>query len=134
MKKTIIVAEDDAAISEVMKMEIVNRGYNCVTTKKAKKILPLISIYQPNLLVLDIMFPDGNGIEIARTIKKRRYKFPVIISSALPGAFNLVNKQIANYFLEKPFDINTFMNVVERGLTGSLGYNQNLSHYGSVLS
>jgi len=116
MNKSVLVVEDDEAIAEIIAMEIEDLGYNCIKTWSAKKVLTLITKHKPDLILLDILLPDGNGIDIAKKIKGRNLRVPVAFVTAKTGAQDLVDNKIADYLLAKPFNIKDLEKLLKRVL------------------
>ncbi len=69
-KKTILLVDDDATLSEVMRNRIVDAGYECSWEQDGAKGLAKLRVTKPNLLILDIMMPSMNGYEVLAEIKK----------------------------------------------------------------
>jgi len=126
MKKTILIAEDDKAISEAIKLQLESEGYKSISTDSIKKILPMISKYHPGLVILDILLADGNSIKIAKLIKRKKTKTPIIMVTARTNSGQYVKKGIVDDYLEKPFDMQDLINSVNKWFNQPLAYNQNL--------
>ncbi|KKS95662.1 MAG: Two component system response regulator [Microgenomates group bacterium GW2011_GWC1_43_13] len=108
------MVEDDAAISEAICMVIEGEGYSCVVVNKAKKVLPTISKFSPNLIVMDLLLPDGNGIQIAEEIRRRGLATSIVMVTARASAKRVLKSGLANAFLEKPYEMSDLIEVVNK--------------------
>lgn len=82
--------------------------------ESATVFLRSLAKINPNLFILDIMLPDGNGIDICRQLKSNEAtrEAPIVMISAHFNQFPLDCG--AADFIEKPFDIDNFVSRVER--------------------
>ncbi|MNY28824.1 KDP operon transcriptional regulatory protein KdpE [compost metagenome] len=69
----------------------------------------------PDMIVLDIKLPDGNGLEICRELKSsiKTHAIPVMMMSADNYLSKVKSRCVADEFINKPFDINDFANRIE---------------------
>lgn len=118
MKKKIIVLEDDPAIREVIEYILVEANFSVESYERAEGFWKAIHNTNADLILLDVMLPDGNGIDICNELKsqKNTSDIPVIIMSA---HYNLINDHPcpADDFIRKPFDIRDFVKRVQTYLT-----------------
>ena len=69
MSQTILIVEDEFAISSMINFSLSRAGFNVVEAENCSKALSLIRSNLPDLILIDWMLPDGSGLELARTIK-----------------------------------------------------------------
>lgn len=69
-KKTILLVDDDATLSEVMRNRIIEAGYECSWVQDGVKGLAELRRAKPDLLILDLMMPNMNGYEVLAEIQK----------------------------------------------------------------
>ena len=80
MEKRILLVEDSKELGEAMKIMLSQAGYNVSLTPNLKTALKLLQDEKPELLILDIMLEDGNGIDLLKEIRTNyESKVPVII-------------------------------------------------------
>lgn len=114
--KQIIIVEDDKDIRELVEYLLVNEQFEVKSCANVKEFRQWIQRLSPNLILLDIMLPDGNGIELCRELAKdeRTKNMPVILMSA-HGRRNLVETEdCVRDFIEKPFDIDHLIKIVHK--------------------
>ncbi len=105
--KRIFVIEDDENINKLMAISL-GKGYEITQIYDGKEALERIRYEKPDLVVLDLMLPGADGLEVCQTIKKDASlrDITVIIVSALDATSNRFKgiKFGADYYIKKPFD------------------------------
>ncbi len=114
---TILVVEDSDIIQSVIKQSLQRRGYQCLLAssgKEAKQVLQHTDI-TIDLLISDIQLPDSNGLELARTFRKRLPGLKVILMSGYHHPEVDENGVIEEgmFFLQKPFSMEEFWQKVD---------------------
>ncbi len=102
----ILVVDDDANISELLKMYFENEGYDVKTASDGIEGLSYFKIFEPDLVLLDIMLPKKDGWQVCREIREMSSK-PVIMITAKGEVFDKVLglELGADDFVVKPFDM-----------------------------
>ncbi|WP_162618505.1 response regulator transcription factor [Pedobacter yulinensis] len=116
MNKTIFLLEDDPDISDILAYVLDNNGYRVKATGRVSDFCSDIEQQRPDLIILDVMLPDGNGIDVCHKIKhENKWKnIPVIMMSAAYSAKDNICKDCgADGFISKPFDINHLLQRVQ---------------------
>lgn len=116
--ETVIIADDDNTIRTVLTQSLVRLGYNVRSTGNLANLWRWLSEGQGDLLITDVMMPDGNVFDLLPRIKKHRPGLPIIVMSAqntLMTALKAAEKGAYEY-LPKPFDLNELTKVVQRAL------------------
>ena len=117
-KKIILLAEDDESIELVTNDFLSSEGYEVRSVKTLKSLWNLIEKGGGDVLITDVMFPDGESFDLIPQIKELRPDLPVIIVSArnnLQTAISSVEKGAFEY-LPKPFDLNDLNDLVNKAL------------------
>lgn len=116
MKKCIYVLEDNAAIREMIEFLLIEEDYNVKTCPNISEFWNQMGKHKPDMVVLDVMLPDGNGIDICSELKHnlKTYDIPVLMMSAGNQLSKVKSKCDAEDFINKPFDLNDFVHRVER--------------------
>jgi CheY-like chemotaxis protein len=105
--KRIFIVEDDKNINKLMSISL-GKGYEITQIYDGSEALERIKYQKPDLVILDLMLPGTDGLEICQTIKKTNMlkDITVIIVSALDATSNRFKgiKYGADYYIKKPFD------------------------------
>lgn len=114
--KKILVAEDDSAIVEVVKIILENEGYTVIQTDSEEKIHQIVREEIPDLILLDIWLAGYDGGLIAKTIKSKEAtsNIPLVMISASNETEKISKEVGADDFLLKPFNIEDLLAVVRK--------------------
>ena len=102
----ILVVDDDSNISDLLKVYFENEGYDVKTAADGAEGLSFFKIFEPDLVLLDIMLPKKDGWQVCREIREMSSK-PVIMITAKGEVFDKVLglELGADDFVVKPFDM-----------------------------
>lgn len=116
MKKNILIAEDDKAILEVVRLILENEGYKIVPTEKESAIHEAIDVFTPDLILLDIWLAGEDGGKIAKDLKAKEETkhIPIVIMSANNETEKITRETGADDFLLKPFNIDDLLRIVKK--------------------
>lgn len=116
MQKTIVVADDDQAIVEVMKIVLEQYGYSVVSITNGACIIQEVEKTMPALIFLDVWLSGYDGSEITKKIKnnEKTKHIPIVIISANNNTQRIAQEAGADAFMTKPFDINDITAVVKQ--------------------
>jgi len=78
----ILVVDDEKNILKLYKAELEDEGYTVVTANSGPEALEAFDREQPDLITLDIMMPEMDGIQVLRQIKQKSADVPVIMLTA----------------------------------------------------
>jgi DNA-binding response OmpR family regulator len=78
----ILIVDDDQNILRLYKEELEEEGYSVITASNGKEALEKFEREEPDLVTLDILLPDVDGIKLLRQIKEEKPRLPVIMSTA----------------------------------------------------
>lgn len=106
MPKQILVADDDHDIAAIIAEVLTDEGYLVHTADNGLEVLTKIKDYEISLLILDIMMPEMNGLEVLTQLKKE-IDIPVILLSAKGRDIDkVIGLQIgADDYIAKPFSM-----------------------------
>lgn len=104
--KKILLVEDDKGISDFIDSELKHEGYTTVTAGTGRQALEVYETENPDLIILDIMLPELNGLEVLRRIREKS-TVPVIIETARGDSIDKINglNLGADDYIAKPFEI-----------------------------
>ncbi|WP_295043845.1 response regulator transcription factor [uncultured Paracoccus sp.] len=102
----ILVVDDDAEIRTLLARYLGGQGFRVTTAQDRRECLARVADTPPDLIVLDVMLPDGTGLEICRSLQDQRPRIPVILLTALKEDVDrIVGLEIgADDYLGKPFN------------------------------
>lgn len=100
----ILVVDDERPISDIIKFNLTKEGYEVVTAFDGREALEQFEAKKPDLVILDLMLPELDGLEIAKEIRKTSHT-PIIMLSAKDSEFDkVIGLEIgADDYVTKPF-------------------------------
>ena len=106
MDTKLLIVDDDPNICEMLRLYLENEGYKVKTASDGADGVNYFKIYEPDLVLLDIMMPKKDGWQVCREIREISPK-PVIMITAKGEVFDKVLglELGADDFLVKPFDM-----------------------------
>lgn len=115
--KEIFIVEDDQDIRELIGFLLESHDFKVKSFPTAEDFQKALLIQNPDLILLDIMLPDGNGIEICNNLRKDESttSIPVVLMSAHADS-SIIDNHCANDFIAKPFDIEDLVKRVNNQL------------------
>jgi len=118
MRSAIHVLEDDIDISELITLLLAEQGYDVAVFNSIASFKHRAGESLPALLIIDIMLPDGNGLDICRAWKTNRSTshVPILLMSAYEDYRLDSRAGYADGFISKPFDIKAFLTEVQQQL------------------
>lgn len=118
-KKTILVADDDAAIRTVLNHALMRAGFDVRVTSNVSTLWKWLSEGQGQAVVSDVIMPDGNAFDLLPRIRKIRPSLPVVLISAQNTLMTAIKAKEAgaNEYLPKPFDLDELIRAVQRVLS-----------------
>lgn len=114
---TILLVEDNPHIMKINHMALMMEGYRILEAVSAAECLSVLGAEDVDLIVLDVMLPDGNGVALCEQIKQK-YEVPILFLSALGENEDIIAALRAggDDYLPKPYDINVLIARVEARL------------------
>jgi len=93
---TILLAEDDVILAELYSDRLKQEGFNVVHANNGEDALRLVGETDPALIILDIMMPKMNGLDVLKALKDNpaTKDTPVIIVTALVQEIEKINKMM----------------------------------------
>ena len=105
VKQKIMIVDDDNNIAELISLYLTKECFNCRIVNDGEEALREFSIFQPNLILLDLMLPGIDGYQVCREIRQKS-NVPIIMLSAKGEIFDKVLglELGADDYIIKPFD------------------------------
>ena len=107
MTKRIHILEDDSDIRYIIEYLLKDQGYELHLSSSLSELKTKLRDSLPDLFIIDVMLPDGNGIEICDDLKNDMFTrhIPVIVMSANPRSKQMSTQACADDYISKPFDL-----------------------------
>jgi two-component system nitrogen regulation response regulator GlnG len=120
---SIIVADDDAAIRTVLNQALSRAGYEVRSTGQAATLWTWAAQGLGDLIITDVVMPDGNAFDMLPRIKRVRPDVPIIVMSAQNTFMTAIraSERGAYEYLPKPFDLKELVAIVGRALSRPRG-------------
>ncbi|RNE48697.1 response regulator transcription factor [Corynebacterium alimapuense] len=101
----ILVVDDDQAVRESLRRSLAFNGYDTVMAEDGVEALQAIGRENPDLIILDVMMPRMDGLEVCRSLRSSGYDRPVLALTARDGVADRVAglDAGADDYLPKPF-------------------------------
>ncbi|CAJ1224600.1 response regulator YycF [Lactiplantibacillus xiangfangensis] len=102
--KKILVVDDEKPISDIMKFNLTKEGYEVHVAADGEEALQKVEEVHPDLILLDLMLPKMDGLEVARQVRKN-YDMPIIMVTAKDSELDKVLglELGADDYVTKPF-------------------------------
>lgn len=112
--RTILLVEDDRRLLGNSRRLLEIRGYRVLPAASLREAREVLSALWPDLVILDIMLPDGNGLDLCREIRASA-STPILLLTALGGNQDIVFglNAGADDYLVKPFDFEVLLARIE---------------------
>lgn len=106
-ERRVLVVEDDPSIAIGLRINLEAEGYEVLVAEDGLRGLELARASQPDLVVLDVMLPNVNGLEVLDTLRKEGHDMPIIILSARTAEMDKVTglELGAEDYVAKPFSL-----------------------------
>jgi DNA-binding response OmpR family regulator len=104
-KQKILIVDDDVNIAELISLYLTKECFDTLMVHDGEEAIKNFAVYQPNLILLDLMLPGIDGYEVCREIRKTS-SVPIIMLSAKGEIFDKVLglELGADDYMIKPFD------------------------------
>ncbi|WP_102958428.1 nitrogen regulation protein NR(I) [Mangrovicella endophytica] len=119
MPPQILVADDDAAIRTVISQALMRAGYEVRVTSNIATLWRWISAGEGDLVITDVLMPDGNAFDTLPRIKNTRPDLPVVVMSAQNTFMTAImaSEKGAYDYIPKPFDLTELVAIARRALS-----------------
>jgi DNA-binding response OmpR family regulator len=106
MKKQLLVVDDDTDILKVLKANLELYGFQAATAETWAKAKEFLNVRVPDLIILDLTLPDGDGVDLCRLLKEESHRIPVIMLTARDSVSDKVTglDSGADDYIVKPFE------------------------------
>src|SRR5580692_8828389 len=118
-KASVLVAEDEESLREALKLNLELEGYEVTTVDNGPGVIKTVKNEYFDLIVLDIMLPDMDGITVCETIRMQHNDVPILFLSARNSSADRVEglKKGGDDYLTKPFNLEELVLRVDKLVT-----------------
>lgn len=122
LKAKILLVDDDRSLLEILRYNLERDGYHCLTSTSGARAVESVRKEEPDLILLDVMLPELNGLEVCR-ILRHNSNVPIIILSAKTEEIDkVVGLELgADDYITKPFSMRELQARIRSLLKRSLG-------------
>ncbi len=120
MSYTILLVEDNPHIMEINREALIMEDFGVVEATNGKACMEVLRTHDVDMIVLDIMLPDSDGLTLCRQIKAQ-YDIPILFLSALGENEQIIQglRSGGDDYLPKPYDIRVLVARIEARLRAS---------------
>jgi two-component system alkaline phosphatase synthesis response regulator PhoP len=105
VKKTILVVDDEESILTLLQYNLVQAGFEVITAMDGEEGLRIAVGEKPDLMILDLMLPNKDGIEVCKELRQKKVLVPILMLTAKGDEFDKVLglELGADDYMTKPF-------------------------------
>lgn len=115
--KHVMVIDDDDFLLEAIRKKLELAGYKVTVSNNVHDAYFKLNMTKPDLIILDVIMPDINGVEFMHLINSQvmAERTPIILMSYLPRheLYKMGYDLGAAYYLDKPFDVNELPDLIK---------------------
>lgn len=118
MPARVMIFDDDIDLLEVCSIVLKSKNYEVYGFHKCTDILKEVKMYSPDVILMDNWIPDSGGVRATQEIKRDALfrSIPVVFFSAHDSIQELASEAGADFYLQKPFEIDELENVIARAV------------------
>lgn len=115
MAKLALIVDDEQDICELLKRVLLREGLKVKYALSFEEAHHHLSTCIPDVVLLDLNLPDGNGFDLVPLLKKRNKNINIVIQSAHDGEYEINKaKELGVRFLSKPVEIGTIKKLLHQ--------------------
>lgn len=117
--KSICLLEDNDDIREILEYLLNDENYEVFSYATVRDFELNVKNIKPDLFLLDVMLPDGNGLDVCQKLKTSQitHAIPVFMMSAHAQLGEMKQRCAAEGFVTKPFDVFDLISKIDRQMT-----------------
>jgi len=105
-EELVLLVDDEPNIIHLAKMYLEREGYKIISADNGKTALEIIRLRKPNLVVLDVMLPELDGLEVCKRLRREKNNIPIIMLTARDDDIDkILGLELgADDYMTKPFN------------------------------
>lgn len=117
----IVIIEDEKAISDIIKYNLEKEGYQVYTAYDGEEGLKLINTVDPNLILLDIMMPKMDGLQVCKKVRQTKETPIIMLTAKAEEIDKVVGLELgADDYMTKPFGMRELIARIKANLRRSV--------------
>jgi two-component system cell cycle response regulator CtrA len=130
----VLLVEDDSVTAQAIDLMLKGEGFNVFTTDLGQEGIALGTLYDYDIVLLDVNLPDTSGFEVLRSLRASKVKTPVLILSGLAGIEDKVKGLgfAADDYMTKPFHMEELVARIHAIVRRSQGHAQSVIQTGDL--
>jgi len=115
-KKSVLVIDDESALCRLLEVNLTANGFEVEVAMSGEEALKKLTQRNFDLVLLDLLLPEMNGIEVFKEISRINPQIPVVMMTAYPnnGLVETAIVEGVQFILHKPFDLNELQKIIGR--------------------
>jgi len=116
--RTVLIVDDDHNVTDLVETQLEGGGYKVLSLAKGRPVVAWAEEKRPDLIILDLILPDVEGLEVLRNLKESPITadIPVVVMTVVPDDGTARDLGAVDY-LTKPVDAKSLLRSVEEALT-----------------
>ncbi len=118
MTRMVLIAEDNPDMADILQTTLEHWGYDSIVAKNGKEAVNLAASQLPDLVLMDIMMPNMDGLEAARLIRQNPQTHSILIlavtAKILPKDIEECFQSGCNDYISKPFTLDELASRIEK--------------------
>jgi CheY-like chemotaxis protein len=117
----ILVCDDEQEILDITRLILEEEGYQVMATIDSGRVAHIVEKEMPDVLLIDLWMPGMSGDQVISQLRKdeKINHLPIVVISASKDGKEIAYASGADDFLEKPYDIEALLAIVQKQLTTS---------------
>jgi two-component system, cell cycle response regulator CtrA len=130
----VLIIEDNHSTAQTIELALVKQGIICDISDLGNDGFEISTLYDYDLIILDLMLPDANGLDVLQKLRNSKKKVPVLILSGLGSSEDKIKGLGfgADDYLTKPFDVDELIARVRAIVRRSQGHSDSLINIESL--
>ena len=124
----LLIVDDHTGITSIIRKTATGLGYTCHTVNDPERVLKEFLAFQPSIVILDMMMPEKDGLDVLDELVKTDVKATFILSSGYGDGFLKLGEKIvrrsrdeAVLFLKKPFRHQDLVRIINEAAATARG-------------
>ena len=117
MKKKILIVEDNQDLRQLLQLQLEHGGYETILARSGKQAVEMAFTLEPDLVLMDIIMPEMDGLEATRMIRQNPKTRSMPILAITAGVSNGIKEECSQSgcddFIAKPFTIEQLASRIE---------------------